>query len=463
MTALLLAILLAASEGLYLLLLRLDAINGLRPVATFLAILGACFVLYFAADWVLRHGSAGYWTWVFAVGGAVLFRVTLLPAGLPPDLSWREKLAAMAADWRGEAVCYERFQLFDDDIWRYLWDGHLAATGANPFVKAPADFTIDSATNGRPDWETIRDNISYPSIPTIYPPLAQFVFRLAHWLAPGSVLAMKVVVVGFDLLAYGLLILTLAARKQPPARSILYGWNPLVIKVFAGSGHIDALLVAALAATCYFLARRKPAAAAVSLGLAIAAKVAPVALLPFFARRVGPWRTALAGVTAISCFVPFLGAGWNLFAGLRAFSAGWQFNSGPFRLVAWALSLAGSRADPLARIACAALIATALFVLYRHDDAGPRTFARVALIALGAVLISSPVVTPWYVTWLLPLAVVAENRVPVFFSAAVCLAFLVMVRGIEWPWALVLEYGALTATIVWDFRRHGRLIPSCGP
>ena len=32
-----------------------------------------------------------------------------------------------------------------------------------------------------------------------YPPLAQFVFRIAHWLAPGSVLAMKVVVVPFDL------------------------------------------------------------------------------------------------------------------------------------------------------------------------------------------------------------------------------------------------------------------------
>jgi alpha-1,6-mannosyltransferase len=270
------------------------------------------------------------------------------------------------------------------------------------------------------------------------------------------VLAMKVVVVSFDLLAYGLLILTLAARQQPPARSILYGWNPLVIKVFAGSGHIDAVLVAALAATCYFLTRKKPTAAAVSLGLAIATKVAPVVLLPFFARRAGGWRTVVAGATSVACFVPYLGAGRNLFAGLQAFSAGWQFNSGPFRLIAWTASLVSSHADLLARMTSASLLIAVLIVLYRHDDGDPRTFARVATIALGAVLICSPVVTPWYVTWLLPFAVVAGIRAPIFFSAAVCLAFLVMVRGIEWPWALALEYGALSTAIAWEIRRRVR-------
>src|SRR5260221_14492339 len=113
----LLAILLAASEIFYLLLLRFDAINGVRPVAIFLAILGAFFALCFAAYFVLRNGSLGYMAWTLMAGGAMLFRVTLLPAGLPPDLPFPEKLAAMRADWRGDAVSYERFQLFDDDIW----------------------------------------------------------------------------------------------------------------------------------------------------------------------------------------------------------------------------------------------------------------------------------------------------------------------------------------------------------
>jgi glycosyl transferase family 87 len=462
LTAFLIAILLAASEVLYLSLLRLNAVNGVRPVATFLAILGAEFGLYFAAHLVLRNRAAGFPAQALAVGGAILFRITLLPAGLPPDLPFSAKIAAMAADWRGEAVTYERFQLFDDDIWRYLWDGHVAAAGTNVYRFSPADTALNdlAPAEGRPDWETIRENISYPQVHTVYPPLAQIVFRAAHGLAPGSVLAMKAVVVSFDLLAFGFVMLTLAAWRQPPARSILYGWNPLVIKVFAGSGHIDAILVAALAATCYFLARRRPAAASVSLGLAMAAKVAPVVLLPFLARRVGAWRTALALAAGLVCYLPYLGGGTHLFDGLRAFSAAWQFNGGPFRLLVWVIGLLNSQPDLIGRITSAALIAMALWLLYRRDAAHPDTFARVGAMALGAVLILSPVVMPWYVIWLLPLGVLAGDRVPIFFSLAVCTAFLVMVRGIEWPWALFVEYGALGSFIWWEILHRRSRMPA---
>jgi hypothetical protein len=454
-----LAVLLVASETLYLLLLRLDAINGVRPVAIFLVIMSACYGLCFAAYFVLRNRSVGYLAWALIVGGAILFRATLLPAGLPPNLRASEKLTGMAADWRGDAVSYERFQLFDDDIWRYLWDGRVAAAGWNPYAFAPADPSMDDVANSggsaHADWETIRENVNYPGIRTIYPPLSQIVFRVAYGLAPGSVLAMKIIVVGFDLLAYAFVILALAARKQPLARSILYGWNPLVIKVFAGSGHVDAVMVAALAGTCYFLARNRRTAASVSLGLAIAAKLAPIVLLPFLARRVGAWRTLLLCIISVACFLPYVGAGTHLFDGLLAFSRAWQFNSGPFRLFALLMP------DPLARMTGVALIAVAILLLYRREDADPDTFARVATIALGTVLIFSPVVTPWYATWLLPLGVVAWNRAVTFFSVAVCIAFIVMVRGVEWPWALVLEYGSLGVMIWWEIA-NGRSLSVTG-
>jgi hypothetical protein len=91
------------------------------------------------------------------------------------------------------------------------------------------------------EWEAIRDNISYAGIRSIYPPLAQIVFRAAHALAPGSVLAMKIIVIGFDLLAYGFVILTLRARGDCRRESILYGWN-LGDQSLRRSGHIDAVL-----------------------------------------------------------------------------------------------------------------------------------------------------------------------------------------------------------------------------
>src|SRR5438445_9622287 len=122
LTGFLLAILVIASEAFYLALLRLNAVNGARPVAIFLAVLGAEFALCFLAYYAMRNKSAGSPLWALILGGAVLFRITLLPAGLPPDLSLREKFAAMLADWRGESVTYDRFQIFDDDIRRYLCD-----------------------------------------------------------------------------------------------------------------------------------------------------------------------------------------------------------------------------------------------------------------------------------------------------------------------------------------------------
>ena len=155
-----------------------------RPAGDhFLAVISAEFALCFAAYYLLRNKAVGSNWWGLIAGGAVLFRITLLPAGLPPELSWREKFAAMRFDWRGESVTYERFQLFDDDIWRYLWDGHVAARGANPYTAVPADPSMDNLltmeSGGHPDWETIRGNINYPRIPTIYPPLAQW-FSAPH-------------------------------------------------------------------------------------------------------------------------------------------------------------------------------------------------------------------------------------------------------------------------------------------
>ena len=445
---------LIASEFLYLSLLRLDAINGVRPVASFLAILGAAFALCFGAYFLLLKRRWGSAERGLMIGGAILFRLTLLPAGLPPDFTVREKFAAMLADWRGEAVTYERFQLFDDDIWRYLWDGHVAAAGRNVYAFAPADTALDSLVstdpNARPDWEGVRANINYPHLRTIYPPLAQIIFRAAYWLAPGSVLAMKVTVAGFDLLALVFLSLTLGALNQPRARSILYGWNPLVIKVFAGSGHIDAVLVATLAAACYFLVRKRRIAASASLGLAVAAKAVPVVLLPFLARRAGPWRTVTGCALALVCWLPYLGAGTRMVDSLTAFSRGWQFNGGIFRLLTWLLAAFTPQPQLPARIVCGLTIAWSLWMLYRRDDRDPATFAHVTVITLGMILFLSPAVMPWYVTWLLPAGIIAWNRAAILSSLVVCMAFFVIVKGVEWWWAVASEYGVLACIICWE-------------
>jgi hypothetical protein len=153
-------------------------------------------------------------------------------------------------------------------------------------------------------------------------------------------------------------------------------------------------------------------------------------------------------------YVPFLDSG--LFAGLSAFARDWRFNSGPFLLLSSLFTPRSADPDHLARMVAAAFLLATLVYLLVRDAGRPEDFARVAAAALGALVLLSPAVMPWYVTWLLPLAVVGGESAWLVFSGLVCLAFLVMVDGRERPAVLLLEYGALAAFVTTRLYRYRR-------
>lgn len=455
----LLGALLLASEGLYLALLRLNATNGLRPVLSFLALLAALFVLYALAFSLVRScQDASRAILVLIAAGAVLFRLTLLPAGLPHDASFRELLSGIRADLRGESVSFERFQLFDDDVWRYLWDGHVWAHGGNPYTYAPNDAAVDSfadvdnpkLTDDRTIWGDVRSNIPDSTVNTIYPPLGQTVFRLAHGIAPGSVLVLKSILVFFDLLGAVFLAFALAAAGRPVAWVLLYAWNPLVIKVFAASGHSDAIAVAGVAALAYCLLSDAKFAAGVSFAFAVLAKLIPIVLFPFVVRRIG-WRNSVTALLMILlAYVPFLGAGRSLFAGASTYARIWQFNSGPFELVQWLAGAFRSNPSRDARVLVLFAVACVIAWLTWRDNQTRGSFAWSGAVALGTLIILSPAVMPWYLTVVLPLAVLSSQRIWIWFSAIVCLAFFIMVDQHLPVWAVCLEYGLFAALLFYE-------------
>lgn len=513
-----LAGLLILSEAVYLALLRLDAVNGWRPVLTFWCSMAALFVFYALAAILVRRFESikKQAIWLIFIG-AVVFRITLLPAGIPHDLTTSEKLEALRTDLRGAEVTYERFQLFDNDIWRYVWDGHVGAHGINPYLYAPVDVCLDALTgesgeseesifngdeeiiveeseetaatqeainetekspptegadspdidavalpaedltDGREIWSDIRENVNHADVTTIYQPLAQFVFRLSHWFAPGSLLMMKILLVACELIGILFLALTLRRMDLPVTGVILYAWNPLMIKVFAGSGHADAILVAALCATAYFVVRGAKSFAAIAFGLAILAKLSPVFLLPFVARRVGWLRTLLIGAIVFVGYAPFLSAGGNLFAGFLKFAREWQFNAGAFALIRWIFeNLSVAEPTDLARQVCGVLFLGIVVWLTLRDDLSGKTFVASAAILLGALVVLSPTVMPWYLSWVLPFAVLARQNVWFYFSALALTAFHILIDLNEYAFALWFEHGVFFALIfgqVWLRRR----------
>lgn len=490
-----LAGLLVLSEAGYLLLLHLNAVNGWEAVSTFWLIMGALFAIYAAASVLTNRckelGKPAIWIIIF---GAVLFRLTLLPAGIPYEFTPSKRIEAMSADLAGAEVTYDRFLLFDNDIWRYLWDGHVWTHGINPYAYPPNHETLDklagetslvpdstvdesseetdltgkndplnesfveensnpkiedrSLTDDREIWRDIRENVNHADVPTIYPPLAQMVFRLSHMLAPGSLLMMKSLLVGMELIGIVFIMLTLRRLDLPVATVVLYAWNPLMIKVFAGSGHADSILMAALCATTFFMVHGWKSAAGAAFGFAILAKLSPIILLPFIARRVGWVRSLIIGAVVFAGYFPFLDAGQNLFAGLFKFAGEWQFNAGFFYLIQW---IAGSfAADPsnLARQICAFVIVAIVLFLTWRDDLSEKAFVRSAAIAMGAVIILSPTVMPWYLSWVLPLAVLGRQYIWIYLSALVLAAFHVLIDIKEYAVVLWVEHGLFFLILV---------------
>ncbi len=482
-----LSVLIIFSETVYLYLLQLDAVNGWKPVLTFWLEMFLLFIFYAVAALLVKRLVAFKKTAIFLIiFGAVLFRITLLPAGIPFDFKAQEKLSAMQSDLQGSEVTYERYQLFDNDIWRYLWDGHVWANGINPYKYSPIDENLDSlagemqtvesefydevATDSENEifdesqaeitesneipvveqheiWQDIRENINYADVTTIYPPLAQFIFRLSYAIAPGSVLMMKSLLVGCELVGILFLALSLKRLKLPVASIVLYAWNPLMIKVFAGSGHADSILVMMLCATVYFVIRGMKSMTAITFGLAILAKISPIFLMPFIVRRVGWLRSCLIVFVVFLGYLPFLDAGQNLFAGFLKFAREWQFNPGIYAFIRYLGEFFVDDATFFARIFCLILIISITFWLIFRDDLTEKTFVKSAAIVLGSLIIFSPTVMPWYLSWVLPVAVLARQNIWIYLSALVLTAFHIIIDQSEYAFVLWIEHGLFFAIV----------------
>lgn len=437
------------SEAIYLRLARFDAINGLWPVTSFVAYMVALFVLYGLAFMLLRRIKSRMTTALaIVIFGAVVFRFTLIPAGLSPHPGRTALAGQVRIDLQGKAVSFDRYLLYDDDIWRYLWDGHVWGNSVNPFQFAPDDPRLDylatstshDVSTSSPVWQDIRDNINHAHIRTIYPPLAQVIFRLSAAIAPGSVVLLKSLLIGVDLLTVLLVHVILRMQGAHHGWLLLYAWNPLLIKVIAGSGHIDIVAAALLTLTAYLLLRRAYLLSALALSGAVLVKLAPAILIPFLARRIGWRRSLVIPVAIVAAYLPFLTSGGALFAGFTKFAREWEFNSAFFDIMRFLVHRVALDPGLAARRMGVLAILITIIWFWLRDDGRPASFPFVASV-LGMLILFSPTVMPWYLVWLLPFAVLSRSTVWIWFSGAVCLAFFVMVNGTISTPLLVTEYG----------------------
>lgn len=342
------------------------------------------------------------------------------------------------------------------DIYRYIWDGRVEAAGINPYRYIPVD----------PHLEPLRDAEIFPQInrsgyaPTIYPPLAEGIFLAVTRLGE-SPTTMKAAMVGFEAIAIALLLRLLASAGMPPGRVLVYAWHPLPLWEFAGSGHIDAALLAL--GVLALSARRAGRAwlAGVALAGAALIKLYPAVLLPALWRR-RDWRLPAGfALTVVLGYLPFIGAGWAVLGFLPGYAAeeGFSTAGAGFYLLSLIRSvpaLAGLPTLAYLAAAGAALAALGARILLRGGD--DDEFTSAALLATAFTILVSPHY-PWYFAWLIVFACLAPRLPLLWLTIASLLLYLVPVGAqlVRDNHRLLVEsaiYGPFAALAVYDFRRR---------
>jgi alpha-1,6-mannosyltransferase len=316
----------------------------------------------------------------------------------------------------------------EDDFYRYLWDGGVSASGHNPYRHAPDEAGEDGVA---PDAlnalaraaGVVHSRINHANLKTIYPPVAQASFVVAHWAEPWSLLAWRLVCLSGELVTLGLLLTLLRDLGRSPLWVAMYWWNPVVIKELINSAHMEAILMPFVLAALLLVVRRRPLWATVALALAAGAKLWPVILAPLI------WRQLLATPRLLVAAISLLGSACVVWAalpvvaglgddsGFVAYATHWKTASAIMpnleRLLGVLLTSFNVEAQSISRVSrlLVGLVLGGLIIRIAWAPVtGSQDFMERALVTIASLFLLSPSQFPWYLIWLQPLLCVRPVR-----------------------------------------------------
>ncbi len=411
-----------------------------RPTVTAVSLMVAGGMSYFLACWSLYKRPPG----------KAAFAALLVAGGL------------MRLMWIGSTPIYE------DDFYRYFFDGEMVANGLNPYMHTPADALPDHfsplgahllpADQETPDPTEITlkqigearqvNRVAYPYIRTIYPPVSQVFFLVHHYLASWSLDAWRMMLFAIDLVSLFLLCRLVQVYGRPVGMTMIFWLNPLVITETMNAGHMDALLLPFLLATALLANRSRYGWAGVALAGAVGVKLWPVVLAPVLFAKLASSITRLAA--AATPFVVFSGlimlpqvlAKLDATSGLAAYAESWQVNALLFSIIAGVTSIITENSDFATRVAVAALVGAVALKLFFSAAKEKAPFSVAGFLTVTASLfLLSPTGYPWYFIWLIPWLVIFPS------PALLLLTALLPLYDLRYPMSLT-ENQALFDTFV---------------
>jgi hypothetical protein len=328
--------------------------------------------------------------------------------------------------------------VLSDDIFRYVWDGRVANTGINPYLYSPDSSELS------PLRDTLYPGINNKDIPTIYPPLMQRFFAAVTTLSP-SVLAMKSALLFVETALIVLLFAMCSGIRAQPQRALVYAWCPLAVVEVSGSGHNDVLAVWLLMGALWALHKGRSSVSMALLAGSGMAKLVGYGLAPLFVRasRLRGWL--VMGAITLALAWPYRDAGLLAFRGLREYGTRWRSNDSLFHVLTLFVD-----SENAARVVVGVLLVAIVVTLVALRVPPLRS----CYLTLGAILLLTPTVHPWYLLFLLPMLCFFESPAFLFLMVSVVLSYhsaYLSEPGLPWQdvgWVKALEYGPFFALLV---------------
>jgi alpha-1,6-mannosyltransferase len=369
-------------------------------------------------------------------------------------------ILVVAIGLRGAVLALE--PLLSSDIYRYIWDGRVQATGINPYRYVPAD----------PALAALRDATVYPRINradyavTIYPPVAQMFFFIVTRIGE-SVTVMRLAFLACEIVTVTAIWLLLRQLGQPVIRLVAYLWHPLPIWEIANSGHIDALMVALMMMGLWLVIGGRELRGVAMIALSALAK--PFALLALPACwRPWDWRApALAAASAVVCYVPYLSVGTGVIGFLPSYLREEHIGDGGdnWWLTVLRSAIGTHQADSAVYLVLAGLIVggLALAAAFRRDRTPQTILEDTARLLLVFLLLLSPRY-PWYFLAITPFVALRGNAV--LWAASI--GALLLQEEADWGGYIPLFirqtglYGGVGVALLWSMWGRGRFVPVRG-
>ncbi|WP_420400993.1 polyprenol phosphomannose-dependent alpha 1,6 mannosyltransferase MptB [Flagellimonas sp.] len=380
------------------------------------------------------------WNFKFLLVVGILFRLTFLWA--EPNLS--------------------------QDFYRFIWDGELIKNGINPYIHLPKDL-ISQIDLPIANAQELFDGMGSLSARhySNYPPVNQIIFALASFLGGGSILGsvitmrLTIILADIGILVFGRKLLQNLNRSNHVA--FWYFLNPLVIIELTGNLHFEGVMLFFFVWALYLISNKKWAIAAPVYAAAIMVKLVPILFLPLFLRFFGfkksVWFYLLVAVSSVLLLLPFYSSVFidNYSETVGLWFSNFEFNAGFYNAVKMvAVDCFEAKPWELVKIygkwvAGVVVLGAMLLALLRKNQTLTALITSMLILLTGYYLLSTTV-HPWYLVFLVGLAMFTKFRFAMLWSFLVILSYFAYsnVDFDENLWLLAFEYLLVIGYLIYE-------------